>query len=140
MSKTLVILFVTLFISIGIIFAIYKILSPTSQLPTPPLLDSQPPSSQIKPNISTIPNEQPSPSIKQKVSDSCIIGGCSSQLCVDAKMGDVASTCEWREEYRCYQSATCEMQVDGKCGWTITKELQQCLVDARTNNNQQISF
>lgn len=63
-------------------------------------------------------------------SGSCHVGGCSGQLCVDAK-DDGISTCEWREEYACYQKATCERQKSGSCGWTETKALRACLDDAK---------
>ena len=36
---------------------------------------------------------------------------------------DVITTCEYRPEYACYQSATCTAQADGQCGWTMTPEL-----------------
>ena len=62
----------------------------------------------------------------------CYIGGCSGQLCT-AQKGAV-STCEWKEEYACYASATCERQANGKCGWTQTDELKQCIEDARDNS------
>ena len=54
----------------------------------------------------------------------CVRGGCSGQLC-----GETAqySTCEWREEYACYQQATCERQADGLCGFTQDAALQSCL-------------
>jgi hypothetical protein len=55
----------------------------------------------------------------------CYVGGCSGQICSENE--GVISTCEWREEYACYQTATCELQADGNCGWTQTAELQQCL-------------
>lgn len=55
----------------------------------------------------------------------CFVGGCSGQICSDDE--GVISTCEWREEYACYQTATCERQVDGACGWTATPELEACL-------------
>ncbi len=64
------------------------------------------------------------------VSSGCMVGGCSGQLCLDASDGDMASTCEWREAYACYQTATCERQSDGACGWTETKELTQCVTAA----------
>ena len=54
----------------------------------------------------------------------CMRGGCSGQLCVDEP---VASTCEWRPEYACFKTATCERQADGKCGWTKTTALSSCL-------------
>jgi len=59
----------------------------------------------------------------------CTVDGCSDELCVEAG-NDVASTCEWREEYACYRSAVCERQADGNCGWTSTPELTRCLEDA----------
>lgn len=55
----------------------------------------------------------------------CYVGGCSSQLCSDTP--GMASTCEYREEYACYQTASCERQTDGECGWTQTDELLACL-------------
>jgi hypothetical protein len=58
---------------------------------------------------------------------SCVVGGCSGQLCVDSSQGDVVSTCEWRDSYACYQGATCERQQNGQCGWTATPTLTQCL-------------
>lgn len=58
-------------------------------------------------------------------SDGCFVGGCSGQICSDQE--GVVSTCEWREEYACYQAATCERQPDGACGWTPTAELNACL-------------
>lgn len=55
----------------------------------------------------------------------CFVGGCSSQICSDQE--GVISTCEWLDEYACYQTATCERQGDGLCGWTETAELNACL-------------
>lgn len=60
--------------------------------------------------------------------EACVPAGCSNTLCVSAsEAGDTMTTCEWRDEYACYQSATCERQADGACGWTMTDELQACL-------------
>lgn len=58
-------------------------------------------------------------------SGGCFIGGCSGQICSGYE--GVVTTCEWREEYACYQTATCERQADGDCAWTQTGELQACL-------------
>lgn len=61
---------------------------------------------------------------------SCVVGGCSSQLCTDAAQGSMASTCEWRSSYGCYgKHSTCEIQPNGECGWTPTDGLQQCLAE-----------
>lgn len=78
---------------------------------------------------------EPNPSTPRPTAGpGCVVGGCSSQLCVDASEGDIASTCEWREEYGCYQTATCEKQSNGQCGWTPTPELTQCRADAAEND------
>lgn len=58
----------------------------------------------------------------------CFVGGCSGQICSDRE--GVISTCEWRDEYACYDTATCEVQGDGTCGWTQTEELNACLAGA----------
>ncbi len=68
----------------------------------------------------------------------CVIGGCSSQLCVDTSLGDIMSTCEYREEYACYQSATCERQSNGQCGWTETKELNECLLTKKGSSDFEV--
>lgn len=59
----------------------------------------------------------------------CIRGGCSGQLCVEERAdGDgLATTCEYRAEYACYQKASCERQTSGSCGWTQSTELAACL-------------
>jgi Kazal-type serine protease inhibitor domain/Pacifastin inhibitor (LCMII) len=61
---------------------------------------------------------------------SCRVGGCSGQLCVGPGDPDV-TTCEWREEYACYKTAKCALQADGRCGWTETDALRQCLEKAQ---------
>lgn len=58
----------------------------------------------------------------------CKKSGCSGQVCSD---DEVMTTCEYREEYACYKTATCERQADGQCGWTPTPALASCLSDAR---------
>lgn len=65
------------------------------------------------------------PSNPGNVIDSfCRSTGCSGQICAEE---DVMTTCEFREEYVCYQTARCERQSNGRCGWTETSELRQCL-------------
>jgi eight-cysteine-cluster-containing protein len=57
-------------------------------------------------------------------SGSCIIGGCSGELCADQPL---ASVCLWREVYVCYKTALCGRQPDGTCGWNPTPELTACI-------------
>lgn len=60
------------------------------------------------------------------VGGACYIGGCSGQVCSDTP--DVITTCEWSTAYVCYQDlGECKRQQDGRCGWTQTPALQQCL-------------
>ncbi len=72
---------------------------------------------------------EPNPSTPKSVASvGCMVGGCSGQLCGDEKtIGDMVTTCEYREEYACYKSASCERQSNGQCGWTMDSELTQCL-------------
>ena len=58
--------------------------------------------------------------------EGCVRAGCSDHLCVEEGM-DIASTCEWRPVYECYQQATCERQENEQCGFTPTHELVECL-------------
>ncbi|MBX3213789.1 MAG: hypothetical protein KF850_17245 [Labilithrix sp.] len=67
---------------------------------------------------------EPEPEPKPKP---CIKTGCSGQICADQ---DMASTCEWLPQYACYQSAICERQADGECGFRETKELKECLSES----------
>ena len=60
----------------------------------------------------------------------CVHGGCSSQLCTEASDEPIASTCEFREEYACYQAAECARQADGQCGFTESDALSECLANA----------
>jgi hypothetical protein len=58
----------------------------------------------------------------------CKVAGCSGQLCVE-EGSDGISTCEWRPQYACYRTATCQRQPSGQCGWNQTQELQSCLAN-----------
>ncbi|MDP2647959.1 MAG: PQQ-dependent sugar dehydrogenase [Candidatus Yanofskybacteria bacterium] len=66
----------------------------------------------------------PTPST-QVVADGCRVTGCSGQICSDR---EVITTCEYKDEYACYQNATCERQSNGQCGWTVTNWLNACLI------------
>ena len=64
------------------------------------------------------------------VGPGCAVGGCSSQVCGEAgEIEDIVTTCEYREEYACYQAARCERQSSGSCGWTETDEYKQCVAN-----------
>jgi eight-cysteine-cluster-containing protein len=89
--------------------------------PTP---TSTPDSKEILlPTQSLAPTKSPTPSLP-KTPRECIRTGCSGQICSDK---DIDTTCEFREEYVCYKDAICERQLNEVCGWTMTKELIECL-------------
>ncbi|MCU0678264.1 MAG: hypothetical protein MUF19_01605 [Candidatus Pacebacteria bacterium] len=84
----------------------------------------------VSPRETPAPAPAPKPVVtKPEPSRGCMVTGCSSQLCVEEGQ-DMATTCEWVSKYSCYQTATCERQATGECGWTDTPALQQCLVAA----------
>lgn len=64
-------------------------------------------------------------------SGGCYVGGCSGQICSDE--AGAVSTCEYTASYACYQSAKCERQATGKCGWTETAELKMCLMNSSSH-------
>ncbi len=74
-------------------------------------------------------NPKPTTPTTPTTTRGCVVGGCSSQVCVEAGV-EVITTCEWREEYSCYQQATCERQSSGQCGWTETEALLACLANS----------
>jgi eight-cysteine-cluster-containing protein len=57
----------------------------------------------------------------------CKKAGCSNQLCVSSDEKEVITTCEWQDEYACYQKAKCERQINGQCAFTKDEELNNCL-------------
>jgi len=68
---------------------------------------------------------------------SCLRAGCSGQLCLDEETAkQISTSCQWKEEYECYQSARCELQSDNSCGWTQSDELQECLNSKRQIEKQ----
>jgi eight-cysteine-cluster-containing protein len=62
------------------------------------------------------------------VANDCIKTGCSGIVCAEPG-NDVMTTCEFKNEYACYQTASCERQADGKCGWTQTDALKACIAN-----------
>lgn len=72
-----------------------------------------------------------------KEAKTCKIGGCSSQLCVDANAGEILSTCEWTEAYACYpKHGICEVQENGECGWTKNPAFDACIANSNKANIQ----
>lgn len=74
------------------------------------------------------PADTPTGSGSAPAGNACIKTGCSGTVCAEPG-NDTMTTCELKPEYACYQSATCERQADGKCGWTQTDALTSCLAN-----------
>lgn len=70
--------------------------------------------------------KQDKPTVKIETS-ACQKAGCSNQLCLSSDEKDVITTCEWKDEYACYQKAKCEKQENGKCEFTQDEEFTNCL-------------
>ncbi|PIR04474.1 MAG: hypothetical protein COV59_00665 [Candidatus Magasanikbacteria bacterium CG11_big_fil_rev_8_21_14_0_20_39_34] len=70
-------------------------------------------------------DEKSVPSSKEeREKDGCVISGCSAQVCSDEK---VLTDCMYKEEYICFQKALCERQRNGKCEWTMSKDISACV-------------
>lgn len=57
----------------------------------------------------------------------CIRAGCSSEICKDPADPGGFTNCIADPKYACYNSARCERQGNGLCGWTQTTQLRACL-------------
>jgi len=74
----------------------------------------------------------PPPTPGPIVANGCAVAGCSGQLCVSAAEAEgIVTTCEFKAEYACYREASCEPQANGRCGWTQSAELKQCIAQAK---------
>lgn len=69
-------------------------------------------------------------SVSSNVGAGCMIGGCSSELCLAEGSEQGMSTCIYREQYACFKTATCAKQSSGQCGWTQTESLKMCIANA----------
>ena len=57
----------------------------------------------------------------------CGIGGCSGQICAPKdKAASIITTCEWRQEYGCYNLTACGC-VSGKCAWKNNPRFDLCI-------------
>lgn len=66
-----------------------------------------------------------------KIFAACTITGCSGELCMEETANNF-SICLWKAEYECYQKyGICEANINGKCGWRQTEELQNCIKEAQ---------
>ncbi|OIO21370.1 hypothetical protein AUJ17_03535 [Candidatus Micrarchaeota archaeon CG1_02_47_40] len=66
----------------------------------------------------------------------CATGGCSGQLCLPkGEASGIITTCEFRQEYACYQNlGECGCN-SGKCAWKESAVLDSCLANATGAGN-----
>lgn len=95
-----------------------------------PIMESYPPQCRTKDGRLFVQDIPPQTGNEGITFNGCAVAGCSGQLCVSAdEAANMVTTCEYRAEYACYQEASCEPQANGRCGWTETAELKQCLAN-----------
>ena len=61
----------------------------------------------------------------------CVVGGCSGTVCQPKDAEPIFTTCEYKDEYACFEAIDCGC-VAGKCQWETTPEFKGCVADART--------
>lgn len=58
----------------------------------------------------------------------CVIQGCSGELCLSQTEQNFLSTCIWKAEYGCYKDyGVCEPNATGGCGWRQSNDLVTCI-------------
>jgi eight-cysteine-cluster-containing protein len=125
-GKTRGIIILTILFSLLTIFLL-KDKDETKPIPIPlPVYPTPRVTRIIKPGFSPAPTRTIRITSIPKPRRECNIGGCSGTICSNLPPGDIISTCEWREDYECYKYAVCEIQDNGKCGWTQTPQSQEC--------------
>ena len=72
-------------------------------------------------------SEGAKPTKQMSGAPACKRAGCSGELCVAANSDQVMTVCEWQPHFACYDDAECTLQEDGRCGWTDTEQLRNCL-------------
>ncbi|MBI2147031.1 eight-cysteine-cluster domain-containing protein [Candidatus Woesearchaeota archaeon] len=90
-------------------------------------------------SCSPVPNTLPPSAISPPQSDDqpirpascaadadCITAGCSGTICQSVSADPAITTCEWKEEYACYQDASC-ICVNKACQWGDQAGLDTCL-------------
>jgi len=61
-------------------------------------------------------------------SSDCVVGGCSGTICQNKNAEPVITTCEYKDEYACYESIDCGCTA-GKCQWQKTAEFERCVAE-----------
>jgi len=71
--------------------------------------------------------EEIEPQGEECVTDAnCVRSGCSGTVCQSEDREPIMTTCEWREEYSCFQEIRCGC-TNGFCGWPDDGTLDACI-------------
>ena len=89
----------------------------------------------LKPELTPTPTSVPAPVPEVTLSpkptptskNGCIIWGCNGELCIDKDSERADTICRWLPQHECFRTATCERQANGRCAWSQTPELKDCL-------------
>lgn len=84
-----------------------------------------------KKNVFSVTPTPTSVQLMGKTDSACKRTGCSGQTCASISAPDLASTCQWKAAYACYQAADCVKQANDTCGFTQTETLTTCLQNAQ---------
>ena len=74
-----------------------------------------------------VPEVTPSPKPTSISKNGCIVWGCNGELCIDEDRERFDTICLELPWHKCFRTATCERQTDGRCAFTQTPELKDCL-------------
>jgi hypothetical protein len=58
----------------------------------------------------------------------CHITGCNNMICSDEPMALTDVACMIDERATCFKNAECVVQENGKCNWTMTRDLMKCVI------------
>lgn len=67
-----------------------------------------------------------------ETSADCVTGGCSGQVCQSKTDEGAITTCEWRDEYACYNAGGCGC-VNSQCAWSA--DVLSCIENKRAEGN-----
>jgi len=71
-------------------------------------------------------SSEPKPLPECQTDKDCIKGGCSGTICQSKDVPPIITTCEWKEEYTCYQESNC-ICMNNKCEWDDQPTLESCI-------------
>ena len=62
---------------------------------------------------------------EEKMAINCVPSGCSNEICAE-EGNEIITPCLYLDWYECFSLTKCEVQPDGKCGWTENEAYLNC--------------